>query len=1187
MSHGPKEADFETLICDSLVGSGGYAGSKVGVGQGSPTDFDAVSAIDTAELFAFIGATQADTWADLVARYGGDPDAAQRGFVNRLGKRLDELGTVEVLRHGVEDLGVTIRLAFFAPATSLNPDARAAYEANRLTVTRQLPYDPGSSKTLDLCLFVNGLPVATAELKTHLTGQTSADAKSQYETDRDPKNLLLRRAVVHFAVDTEVAWMTTRLAGKKTRWFHFNQGRNEGAGNPDNPDGVRTAYLWERVWAFGPWLDILGRFVHVEKPAKGRPHSEGTVIFPRFQQWDAVLACSSHAAEHGAGHNYLVQHSAGSGKSKTIAWLAHRLSNLHNAANEKVFDKVIIVTDRRVLDRQLQAQVAEFEKVAGVVRKIDEDSGQLAEALEGEQARIVITTIQKFPFVVEKIGELSSRTYAVVADEAHSSQSGETAKDLKVVLAGGSAEEQLAGFESDELGDISEVADPAQDALARQVDARGRQENLSFFAFTATPKAKTLELFGQPSGERDSDGKPIFVPFHLYSMRQAIEEGYIHDVLANYTTYQTFWEIEQVTPEDPEYDPGRAKAAIAKYVSLHEHNLAQKADIIVNHFRDRVATQVGGQAKAMVVTASRLHALRYGLALRRYCDEHGIGDVGVLVAFSGALQDSGIDYTETSINGFGESQTPERFDSDDFQILVVAEKYQTGFDQPKLHTMYVDKPLTGLAAVQTLSRLNRTHPAKADTFVLDFRNTAESIRDSFSKWYVQTSVPQTDPNLMYDTHHQVTAYDVLRHEEVETFIYVLMDDPHATDRIHATLEGAKGRFWEALDEDEQERFRGDLKGFVSAYGYLAQIVPFGDTKLERDYLFCRALAPFIRKPSAALPDLSDEVELSALATRLVAEQESISLPSDDGELSGLSEMFGRPGVPDMESLSEIIRLLNERYGTNFDPEDRIFFEGLVDKMAQDPAVQAAAVANDQENFGLAMRDPFEGAVIDQMSTATDITKNFLDNEGFAADVLRAYMPLLQTKAKVAHQEHCPIGELLSAKEGNWLEYKSTFHVTDTDATPHKGVETAALKTVAGLLNSWDGGTLLLGVAEDSDGIGVPFGLQGDYAQFHKDGKDDQDQFLLALNDKLKASMGAAAIANVTSQIHSVDGKDICRIHVRPSGFPVEAKVTEIKKDQHLKGTFLFARINQGTHKFIDEDEKQKFIAQRWPAPSTP
>lgn len=1179
---GPKEFDFETQICEALVSRSGYRSAKVGMAQGDPRDFDAVRGIDTAELFAFIGATQPDEWSELLSRYGGDPDEAQKQFANRVAKVLDERGTIEVLRQGVDDHGINIRLAFFKPSSSLNAETLARYDANRLTVTRQLPYETSGNKTLDLCLFVNGLPIATAELKTHLTGQTAEHAKKQYQTDRDSSNTTLgKRAIVHFAIDTEVAWMTTRLAGNKTRWFHYNLGRNEGAGNPDNPSGHRTSYLWEQVWERDALLDILSRFVHVEPTPKGKKR-EGAVIFPRFHQWDAVLKIAKHARANGAGHNYLVQHSAGSGKSNTIAWLSHRLSTLHDDADTKVFHKVIVITDRKVLDRQMQETVGQFEKVAGVVQKIDENSQQLADALEGEQARIIITTIQKFPFVLEKIGSLPDRRYAVIADEAHSSQSGETSKDLKLVLGGGiaDAEAALAEAEREELGSIEEVPDPVQDKLAAVVDARGKQDNLSFFAFTATPKAKTLEMFGTKVA--GAEGKPNYVPFHLYSMRQAIQEGYIHDVLANYTTYETYWNIEKKVADDPEYDPGRAKAAIAKYVSLHEHNLAQKADIIISHFRDKVARQVGGHGKAMVVTASRLHALRYGLALRTYCADHGIGDVGVLVAFSGTRNDGGVDYTETSINGFPESQTPARFDTDEFQILVVAEKYQTGFDQPKLHTMYVDKPLSGLAAVQTLSRLNRTHKDKDSTFVLDFRNSADDIRDAFAPYYVQTEAPPTDPNLMYDAHHEVTQYDVLRIEETEAFLAVLLDDPTASDRINALLDGAKGRFWDVLDEDEQDRFRDSLKKFTSVYGYLAQIVPFGDAKLERDYVFCRALAQFIRAPSEPLPILDDEVDLTHLATRFIASG-SISLPDDEGELAGPGEMFGRPGVPEAELLSEIIQRLNDRYGTNFDPADRVFFDGLVEKMADKPEVQQAAAANSAENFRIAMKGNFQDAVLDQMDTATDITKNFLDNDGFAGDVLDAYMPLLQTKAKVARQQHCPIGELLGRKEDAWLELKSTFHVAADTGLPHKGVETAAIKSVAAFLNSYDGGTLLLGVAEDDDGRGIPFGIEGDYAQYRKEGKGDDDMFMLAFNDKLINALGAAAMANVTTEIYTVDGKDICRAHVRPCGFPVDAKVTIIdNKGQHIKQTNRYARINNKTHKFQSDDEWEKFKSQRWP-----
>ena len=946
-----------------------------------------------------------------------------------------------------------------------------------------------------------------------------------------------------------------------------------------NRDGFRTSYLWERVWQRDAWMDILGRFMHVEPTDKGMAHT-GAVIFPRYHQWDAVLKMEAHAREHGAGHNYLVQHSAGSGKSNTIAWLAHRLSNLHDAGDTKVFNKVIVITDRVVLDRQLQATIAQFEKVSGVVQKIDESSQQLADALEGEQARIIITTIQKFPYVMEKISELPDRRYAVIADEAHSSQSGETAKDLKKVLGvtQGDPVAALAAAEAREISLVDEVPDPVEDKLIAEVGARGRQANLSFFAFTATPKAKTLELFGTRT---DTPDGLKFRAFHLYSMRQAIEEGYIHDVLANYTTYQTYWNIEKTVEGDPEYDPGKAKASIAKYVSLHEHNLSQKADIIINHFRANVAKEVGGKAKAMVVTASRLHALRYGLALRRYCDEHGIGDVGVLVAFSGTLNDEGIDYTETSLNGFGESQTPKQFDSDDWQILVVAEKYQTGFDQPKLHTMYVDKPLSGLAAVQTLSRLNRRHPDKDATFVLDFRNDAEHIRDAFAAWYVQTVTPPTDANVMYDAHHELGHYEVLWAEETEAFVRVLLENPDDTARIHGMLEGAKTRFWDDLGEEEQDRFRDALKKFVSAYQYLAQIVPFGDPKLERDYLFCRALAQFIRKEAESLPDLSEEVDLTHLATKVTFDG-SIALPDNEGELTGLSEIGGRPGVPDDELLSQIIARLNERFGTSFSTADRVFFDGLVDKLAERPEIQQAAVANTPENFKLVMNEPFQDGVIDQMGVAQSITKHYLDDEEFASTVLSAYMPLLQTKAKVAHQEHCPIVELMNRGEDAWLEYKSTFRVDSTTGDKFAPVETAALKTVAAFLNSWDGGTLLLGVAEDEAGNGIPFGLGLDYVSVHKDGKDDADMFQLMLTDVMKASMGAAAISNVTTQMHTVDGNDICRVHIKPCGFPVDAKVTEIKKGQHVKAENFYTRINNGTHKFIDDNEWEKFKNYRWP-----
>ena len=500
--------------------------------------------------------------------------------------------------------------------------------------------------------------------------------------------------------------MTTRLEGASTRFLPFNRGYNRGKGNPPNPDGHRTAYLWERVWEKDAWLDLLGRFVHVERPAKGSK-APGTMIFPRYHQWDAVLKLSAHAREHGAGESYLVQHSAGSGKSNTIAWLAHRLSNLHDASDEKVFDKVVVITDRVVLDKQLQETIYQFEHAHGVVQKIDESSAQLAEALSGQAARIVITTLQKFPFVLDKVEGLPARRYAVIIDEAHSSQTGETAKDMKKVLGAGPVLYGRSRGGGAERVRCRACGPGRGGAHRARSPPAASQDNLSFFAFTATPKGRTLEMFG-----RYDEAAGHKVPFHLYSMRQAIEEGFILDVLANYVTYQTYFKIEKAVEDDPEYDPGEAGAAIARFVTLHDYNLSQKAEVIVEHFRRHVAGKIGGRAKAMVVTSSRKHAVRMTRALRKYADEHGYGSLGILVAFSGTVEDEGIQYTESQMNGFPESQTPREFEQDEWRFLVVADKYQTGFDQPLLYAMYVDKVLTGLAAVQTLSRLNRRAEGK-------------------------------------------------------------------------------------------------------------------------------------------------------------------------------------------------------------------------------------------------------------------------------------------------------------------------------------------------------------------------------------------------------------------------------------------------------------------------------------------
>ncbi|HEX9123268.1 MAG TPA: Fe-S cluster assembly protein SufD [Actinomycetota bacterium] len=1123
-----REIAFEDAIIEWLTTRGGYT-------KGIPAHYDPAVALDTAELFTFIGSTQAEEWEELVRRNGGDPDVAQRRFVDRLAKQIDERGTIDVLRHGVEDIGVEIRLAYFRPASGLNPELQRRYDADRLTVTRQLHYAPEHANALDLALFVNGLPVATAELKNPLTHQTVEHAMAQYRTDRDPRDALLgRRAIVHFAVDPDLVMMTTRLEGAATRFLPFNRGSDPGAtacgaGNAPNPDGYATSYLWERVWERHAWLDVLNRFIHVEQAAPGRKSKAAlrgsTLIFPRFHQWDAVRRLEAHARERGSGRNYLVQHSAGSGKSNTIAWLAHRLASLHDAADQKVFDKVVVVTDRRVLDRQLQDTVYQFEHAHGVVKKVEESSKELAEALRSAEAKIVVTTLQKFPFIVEEVANLPERRYAVIVDEAHSSQTGETAQEMKKALGG-------VHVDTGEEGEI----DP-QDAVEALVEAsakaRGPHANLSMFAFTATPKGKTLELFGEPP---DEDGR--MRPFHLYSMRQAIEEGFIVDVLAHYTTYDTYFRLARAGEEDPEVSVREASKAIARYVTLHPSVVAQKAAVVVEHFRRSTRDRIGGKAKAMVVCGSRLSAVRFRRAIDAYAREHGYGDVKTLVAFSGTVTDGGIEYTEPNMNGFPERQTAERFGSDGYRILVVAEKFQTGFDQPLLHTMFVDKKLEWVNAVQTLSRLNRIHPLKEDTFVLDFVNDAEQIRRAFGPYYdVSVAVP-TDPNELYDAWREVDRFGVVRPEDVEAFARAFFrPGDGAQSRLYALLDAARDRFTD-LDETDQEELRTWLKRFVSRYGFISQVLPMADTAMEKRYAYCRLLERRLPSEPSGSMDLGDQVQMTHLHLK-EAGQHDLSLAKGGGLLHAFGE--GGPGGYEdlLAPLSELIDRLNERFGGDLSEADRLHLEGIGADMVANPEVQQQAAANTAENFGIEFDRRFTDAVAARMSQAEELTIRILDTPEFREEIMRGLMPRVYERARVAYQKACPIGELLARKEDKHLEFKSTLRWDLEKAEKTRLVETATIKTVAALLNSEFGGTLVIGVADD----GSIVGLDHDYMTLHREGRDDADRFVLHLNQLVENAVGLAAAANVTTSIHHVDGHDLCRVHVEPSGHPVEAEVT--------------------------------------------
>ena len=980
-----KESAFEAAIEERLLAHGGYL-------KGDPEAFDRELALDCAELFNFLRDSQPKAWAKLEGVLGAQTEST---VLDNLLGALAARGTLDVLRHGFKCYGKQLDLAYFAPAHGMNPATQALYASNRLTVTRQLHYSLTNENSIDLVISLNGLPVVTVELKNPMSGQTWRDAVWQYKTDRDPAETIFRfklRSLVHFAVDPDEVYMTTKLAGKATSFLPFNRGDGTAAGNPPNPSGYKTAYLWEQVLARDSLMDILARFLHLEVGEQkfgGKKVVHETMIFPRYHQLDCVRKAEGDARAQGAGQNYLIQHSAGSGKSNSIAWLAHRLATLHTVDDEKVFDSVVVVTDRRVLDKQLQDTIYQFEHKQGVVCKIDENSGQLAEALEAGTA-IVITTMQKFPFVTEKIGQLPKRRYAVIVDEAHSSQSGESASKMKTVLAGAQLAEQAAEEAADdELTDY-------QEEVIKAMAARGRQPNLSFFGFTATPKYRTLEVFGRPG----PDGKPE--PFHLYSMRQAIEEGFILDVLAHYTTYKTYYGLIKSAADDPEVEKKQAAKALARYMSLHPYNLAQKTEVMLEHFRTHTRHKIGGRAKAMVVTSSRLHAVRYKQEFDRQISEKGYTDIKTLVAFSGEVIDHelGGTFTEVAMNqGIKEKQLPEKFSGDDYQLLLVAEKYQTGFDQPLLHTMYVDKRLAGVQAVQTLSRLNRTAPGKEDTFVLDFVNEPEEIYLSFAPYYEVTAVgEQASAEQLYALQADLDGAQIYYLEEVEGFCCVFFA-PKATQspgdhaKLNAWLDKAVKRFAERRagehGQEDCEEFRGKLVAFRNLYAFLSQIIPYGDSDLEKLYTFVRFLIPKLpRKASGPQYHFDDEVSLKYYRLQKISEGGIALQPDQPGLLDGPTEVGSAVVTDEKVALSTLVELINQRFGTSFTEADELFFSQIREEAAADEQLQQAATANALEGFKIVFDKALEGLFIGRMEQNEAITAKFLDDKEFRGAVSR-------------------------------------------------------------------------------------------------------------------------------------------------------------------------------------------------------
>ena len=1109
------------------------------------------------DVLNFVQTTQPREWEKLSQRHGDDVEGQ---FLVRLSSEVKKRGSLDVLRHGVKDMGCEFRLAYFRPASGLNEETRRLYQANIFSVVRQLHYSLKNENSLDLVLFLNGLPIFTAELKNPLTGQTVRDATRQYRKDRDPREPLFAsgRCLAHFAVDPEWVYVTTRLDKDGTRFLPFNQGKFGGAGNPPVPPtkaGYATAYLWEETWSRDSVLDLIQRFVHEVKDAGGHGRNTGKrqLIFPRYQQLDCVRRLVRSAYREGAGQHYLIQHSAGSGKSFTIAWLAHQLSTLHGADNRRIFDSIIVVTDRRILDRQLQENIRQFEQTLGVVENINTTSHQLKDALESGKT-IIVTTLQKFPVIASQIGDLPGRRFALIIDEAHSSQSGESSKSLKATLSTSSLEDAEATEAQAETPE-----EEIESTILDEIRNRGRQPNLSTFAFTATPKSKTLELFGQ----KRPDGQ--FEPFHIYTMRQAIEEGFILDVLANYTTCKAYWTLWKTVENDPHYDKRKATHLLKSYVEHNPHAIETKVRIMVEHFTGNTAGEIRNRAKAMIVTRSRLHAVRYKLAMDRHLAGQG-HSFKALVAFSGKVEDAGQSYTESGMNGVSEAQTAATFSEPEYRFLIVANKFQTGFDQPHLHTMYVDKKLSGVNAVQTLSRLNRTHPNKSNTLVLDFANEADEIKAAFDPYYEATLLSEeTDPNLLYQTQTRLGDYPVYAKEDVDGFAEIYFSRKGTQSRLYAILKPSVERF-DVLNEDERNRFRKELTSYIRLYAFLAQVLTFADPDLEKLYVFARHLRSLLPPDSDEFPfDVRDKIDMESYR---VAETGSgaIELERGPGRLDPITEKEPYGSLPeDVEALSQIISELNERFGTELTSEHSTTLGQMMEKLEEDATLDATARVNTRENVRLAFDRKVDKVIQEIVDTNFDLYKRITDDQDFGEAVKNHLFDQYLRGRRSAE-------ELIEQGESKTLEFKSTLRWSlKENRKDDKGVTHAVLKTIAAFLNT-EGGDLMLGVADDGAIVGI-----------EKDQLENDDKFMRHLMQVVQNGLDSRAGTQVDPRMQVVEGKSVCMVNCRRSPEPV---YLVWKGLETVKEGDFFVRNGPTTVKLSPEDARE-YIRQRFPGARLP
>ncbi len=975
------ELRFEEWIEQSLLARG-YSDALVHARE-HESRYDKDLCLLRDSFVGFIKATQPEEYERLETQFGAGTDDQ---LVKTLDKHIQQRGIIDTLRGGIETRGCSFDVLYFKPKSSMNQDHQALYAQNRFTVVRQLHYSRRNQNSIDMVLFLNGIPLVTMELKNQLTGQNYKHSENQYKRDRDPKEPLLsfKRCLVHFCVDNDRVSMATRLSGQKTRFLPYNKGID----NPVVEGDYRTEYLWNEVLAPDSLLDIIENFVLIseeedrqwnpqKKKVETKPYE--VQIFPRYHQLDVIRKLKSAVRDEGVGHNYLIQHTTGAGKSYSIGWLSHLLTSLYQREEDKkrMFDTILVITDRKVLDKQLQKTVTKLEQTKGVVNPVDLNSAQLREYLE-KGKDIIITTIQKFPFVSEVISELKGQTFGVIIDEVHSSQSGETSKHLKKSLS---------------VNENDDDEDDLEEMIRKEIEARGRQEHISFFGFTGTPKNKTLELFGR----KNEDGH--FKPFHSYSMKQSIAEGFTLDVLQNYTTYKRYFKVLQTSEEDEEVPESKVKRELVSFVDSHEETIRQKVGIMLDHFVKNASRKIDGKARAMVVVRSRKHCVLFHEEMVRQMRERGLS-YSCLVAFSGSIDHNGRENTETSLNrenGLDGMSIPNGLKDPRFRILIVSSKFQTGFDEPLLQSMYIDKKLSGVQCVQTLSRLNRTKSGKTDTFILDFVNEPEDIIKSFEPYYTSTILrEETDPDKLYDLLYEIEQYNLYTQMQLDEFCKEFYRSTDADSRFHAMIDVVVDAYKEKLNEEQQDEFKGKIQSFIRLYSYISQISSFAEVKWEKAYILLRFLNKKLPKRDNEKVSILDAIDLDSLRIQMMGESK-LTLEDEQGEVYGMSAEAGKSaGEEEKVLLSDIIEKVNELFGINLGEEDRVTLDMIQERITtNDDVIKVMKGKNTEDVKQEHFRQVFKDTVIDFHGDRIDFYKAVMDPKVFPMLVDHMYRQMVR------------------------------------------------------------------------------------------------------------------------------------------------------------------------------------------------